>query len=59
MPPAVTRPEPEQRPLATLPDEEVRGEEMAEIHLLLVSLDAVLRLHMAQEEEAYLPLLEG
>jgi hypothetical protein len=32
---------------------------MAEIHLLLVSLDAVLRLHMAQEEEAYLPLLEA
>ena len=38
--------------------EPIAGEDLRDLRRLLYGLHAVLRLHFAQEEETYLPLLE-
>jgi hypothetical protein len=45
--------------LAELPPEGPTGEDLGDFRRILYGLDAILRLHFAQEEESYLPLLEG
>jgi hypothetical protein len=45
--------------LADIPAEGPTGEEVGDFRRILYGLDAILRLHFAQEEETYLPLLDG
>jgi heavy metal translocating P-type ATPase len=48
-----------ERLLADLPPSGPGADDMPELRRLLYGLDALLHLHFAQEEESYLPLLEG
>jgi heavy metal translocating P-type ATPase len=45
--------------LAEIPVEGPGPEDLADFRRILYGLDAILRLHFAQEEESYLPLLDG
>ncbi len=45
--------------LQEIPEEGPAPEDLAELRRILYGLDAILRLHFAQEEETYLPLLDG
>jgi heavy metal translocating P-type ATPase len=45
--------------LEEIPAEGPAPEDLAELRRILYGLDAILRLHFAQEEETYLPLLDG
>ncbi|MCI0658729.1 MAG: heavy metal translocating P-type ATPase, partial [Acidobacteria bacterium] len=45
--------------LEELPPEGPTGEDLSDFRRILYGLDAILRLHFAQEEESYLPLLDG
>ncbi len=45
--------------LEELPPEGPTGEDLGDFRRILYGLDAILRLHFAQEEESYLPLLDG
>jgi len=42
-----------------LPPEGPTAEDLSDFRRILYGLDAILRLHFAQEEESYLPLLDG
>jgi len=45
--------------LEELPPEGPTSEDLSDFRRILYGLDAILRLHFAQEEESYLPLLDG
>src|SRR5262245_37681537 len=45
--------------LEEIPEEGPAPEDLGELRRILYGLDAILRLHFAQEEETYLPLLDG
>ena len=45
--------------LADIPTEGPNAEDLGDFRRILYGLDAILRLHFAQEEETYLPLLDG
>ena len=45
--------------LQEIQEEGPAAEDLAELRRILYGLDAILRLHFAQEEETYLPLLDG
>jgi heavy metal translocating P-type ATPase len=45
--------------LADIPAEGPNAEDLGDFRRILYGLDAILRLHFAQEEETYLPLLDG
>ena len=47
------------RNLAELPSEGPAEEDMRDFRRILYGLDAILRLHFAQEEEAYLALMDA
>ncbi len=48
-----------QRLVADLPADGPGPDDLPELRRLLYGLDALLQLHVAQEEESYLPLLEA
>ena len=45
--------------LEEIPPEGPGPEDLGDFRRILYGLDAILRLHFAQEEETYLPLLDG